>query len=248
MTQFHFTYTEIFLLCACFFALTGIAFLTMVLLSRVIKTVRKRRYERLRDDLQKTLNALIILEHSKNTLNHFSLAFYLKELRSKIGDPFRKQLLVDLLIANRRNVKGEAAEVLRKVYVRLRLKRFSAKKLRKSKSIKKAQGLQELAEMECYDMLPAVQDLFTHRNSLVRQESFIATVRLASASPFVLVDDYIGSITPWMELTIHKHLTAMPAEKLPRFFKWFYSANKEIQLFAINMAHQFRQLDATPHL
>jgi hypothetical protein len=248
MTQFQFTYAGIFIFCACLFALTGITFLITVLFSRVIKTIQKRRYEILRDDLQKSVNALIILEHSKSTLNHFSLAYYLKELRNKIGDSFRKQLLIDLLIANKRNVKGDSAEVLRKVYVRLRLKRFSAKKLRKSNSIKKVQGLQELAEMECYDMLPAVQDLFTHRSPLVRQESFIATIRLASASPFVLVDDYIGSITPWMQLTIHKHLMAMPAEKLPRFYKWFFSANKEIRLFAINMAHQFRQLDATSHL
>jgi len=237
-----------FLAIALVFGVIGISCITTILASRILKTNRKRRHDSLREEFQKTINGLIILEHSKGNLNRFSLAFYLKDLRSKIRSSVSKQLLIDLLIANKRNLKGDSAAVLKRVYVRLRLKRYSCSKLTRHSSIKKIQGLQEIAEMECYDMLPAVQELFTHKKVSIRQESFIAMVRLASSSPFVLVDDYVGPITPWMQLTIHKQLASISPDKLPKFWRWFYSANKEIQKFAITMAHQFMQLDSIPHL
>ena len=108
--------------------------------------------------------------------------------------------------------------------------------------------MQELAEMGCTDMLGAIQALFTHRKLMIRQESFIAMVRLASSSPFVLVDHYHDAITPSMQSTIHKHLATLSADRLPKFYRWFYSAHTEIRKFAVMMTNHFRQLDGIPHL
>ena len=73
-------------------------------------------------------------------------------------------------------------------------------------------------------------------------------VPLASSSPFVLVDHYLDAITPLMQSTIHKHLAGLPSDKLPKFHRWFYSANKEIRKLAVMMTNHFRQLDGIPHL
>ncbi|HTE31574.1 MAG TPA: hypothetical protein VK666_14430 [Chryseolinea sp.] len=239
---------SIFLLCGLAFALAGFTFFTAILIGRTPNTFRKRKYEALQEEFQKTINALIIRENHKNDLRYFSLESYLKDLRYKIRSSFAKQLLIDLLIANKQNLKGDSATVLKEVYSQLPLKRHSYRKLHKLSLIKKIQGLQELAEMECHDMLPAIQELLDHRKVVIQQESFIATVRLASESPFVLVDHFTSPITPWMEVAIQKHLNSIPAERIPKFWRWFYSANKEIKKFAITMARQFRQLESIPHL
>lgn len=99
----------IFLACAIVFVFTAFAFVIIILFSRIIKTHGARRYKKLREEFQKTLNALIILEHSKENISHFSLAFYLKDLRQKIRTSFGKQLLIDLLIANKQNLTGSSA-------------------------------------------------------------------------------------------------------------------------------------------
>ena len=136
---------------------------------------------------------------------------------------------------------------MRKIYIRLHLKKFSCAKLSRSSVLKKIQGLHELAEMECVDALPAIQPLLNHKSLIVRQESFIAVVRLGAA-PFALVDKFSDPITPWMQLIMHKHLTVSSPERIPKFHHWFYQPNREIQKFAIAMAHQFRQTEAIPHL
>lgn len=240
--------TRFFLACAGAFAFMAIAFMIAILGSRISKTFQTFKSRKLKEEFQKTINALIILDHGKEYTAQFSLGFHLKELRQKIKNSFRKQLLVDLLIANKQNLTGASATFLQKVYIQLKLKHFSYSKLNSRHHLKKVQGLQELAEMECVDYLPAIQELFNHKKLIVRQESFVAMVRLAGDSPFVLVDHYVGSITPWMQLTIHKHLAKLPAEKLPKFYRWFYSSKNEIKKFAIVMAHQFKQLDAIPHV
>lgn len=239
---------RLFLTISSFLAFTAFALVITILCSRIFKTYRSFRSKKLMDEFQKTVNALIILEHGKVDTGQFPLEFHLKELRQKTKTSFRKQLLIDLLIANKQNLTGTSASVLQTVYVRLKLEVFSYSKLNSFYSLKKVQGLQELAEMECVAYLPVIQELLDHRKLIVRQESFIAMVRLAGDSPFVLVDHYKGAITPWMQLTIHKHLARLPVEKLPKFFRWFYSSKREIKKFAIVMAHQFKQLEATPHL
>lgn len=239
---------RIFLVCTAVFGITAFAFVITILLSRVIKTSGARRYKNVREEFQKTLNAMIILHHSPESFSHFSLNFYLKGLTQKITTSFGKQLLIDLLIANKQNLTGSSVTIFRKLFIRLRLKRFSQAKLGRYSLLKKVQGLQELAEMECVDALPAIQKLLKSKKLIIRQESFIALVRMAGTGSFALAEQYSGSITPWMQLTIHKHMVRMPVEKLPKFHLWFDNKNNELRKFAIIMAHQFRQSEAIPFL
>ena len=226
----------------------AIVFVITIFISRIVKTRHVARFTKLRDDFQKTVNGLIVQDQSKVGRHNSSLVYYLRILRQKIRTPYRKQLLINILIANKQNLKGSSTAVLRKLYIRLHLKRFSRAKLNGTRLYAIVQGMQELAEMGCTDMLGAIQALFTHRKLMIRQESFIAMVRLASSSPFVLVDHYHDAITPSMQSTIHKHLATLSADRLPKFYRWFYSAHTEIRKFAVMMTNHFRQLDGIPHL
>lgn len=239
---------RVFLACARIFSFTAFFFLMAILGSRIFKTYQAFRSKKLQEEFQKIVNALIILEHGRENTSQFSLEFHLMELRKETGTKFRKQVLVDVLIANKLNLTGTSAVILQKVFGRLHLEKFSYSKLKSIYSLRKVKGLQELAEMECVEYLSAIQELFNHRKLIVRQESFIAMLRLSCNSPFVLVDHYRGVITPWMQLTIHKHLAKLPSDKLPKFYRWFYSSKNEIKKFAIIMAHQFKQLEAIPHI
>ncbi|MBA4057927.1 MAG: hypothetical protein C0490_24635, partial [Marivirga sp.] len=131
---------RLFLICAGVFVFTAFAFMITILCSRIAKTYRTFRSKKLTEEFQKTVNALIILDHGKEYATQFSLAFHLKELRQKIGTSFRKQILVDLLVANKQNLTGTSADILKMVYVQLQLKKFSYSKLKSFYSLKKVQG------------------------------------------------------------------------------------------------------------
>lgn len=238
----------IILSCAIIFLASGTLFLFSILISRIVKTQRNLTFLKLRDVFQKRLNAFIIQESSGATANSFSWQYNLNELRKQLPNAYRKQLLLDLLITNKQNLSGSAASTLRKVYLRLGLKKVSRAKLYRYNSIKKIQGLHELAAFECKDVLPEIKALFNHRKRSVREESLVAMIRLLGAAPFALLRGYTGTISPWMQLTIHKYLATLPSDRLPKFSHWFTSDNKAIKKFAIAMVCQFKQYKAIPRL
>lgn len=237
----------IFIVCASAFVFIAMVFVVSILGSRIVNTRRSSSREKILDEFQKTINVFIILESSDETNIQFPMAFYLDKLQRKIRSSFSKQLLIDLLISSKQNLSGSSSSMLKEVYHSLKLDRFSFSKLRSSSRIRKIQGLQELAEMECKDAFRGIQQLLTHKATIVRQESFIAMIRLVG-TPFELAERYKGAITPWMQLTIHKHLSRMESDRLPRFYNWFDNANADVRKFAMSMSHLFRQQEAVEHL
>jgi hypothetical protein len=237
--------TNIIIVCTGVFSFVAFIFLITILFSRVLKNNRARRFDKLQEEFQKTLNALIILEHSKENLS-FSLDYHLKNLMQKIRTSFGKQLLIDQIMSNKVNLKGSSAIILRTVYIRLGLKKLSISKLNYRPQLKVVQALHELAEMECVDSISAIQKLLHHRQLVIRRECFITLVRLSGS--FASVASYKGMITPWMQLTIYRHLSMLPSDRLPKFHTWFRSPNRDIRKLAITMAHHFRQTEAVPGL
>lgn len=73
-------------------------------------------------------------------------------------------------------------------------------------------------------------------------------MRLDDEAPLSFLDQYTGTITPWMRINIHYHLSKSDARKLPHFSRWFSSSNLDVVLFSLSMARQFRQSSAIPFL
>lgn len=232
------------LLCIIIFLIIGFVFLGVILFSRIFKTYRVKKNTALSEQLQRKLNVFVLYETDNSRIKIFPWRYHLQELRRKVRSTNQKQLLVNLLITNKQNLSGNAAITLKKVYIRLGLKRFSQNKLQQHSTLSKIRGLHELAEMGCVDALPFIQTLFTHRNKKVREESFIAMVRLAGASAFTLLPNYKESISDWTQIVIYKHLSQLPAQRLPKFHQWFSGTSPAVKKFALNMIKEFKQLKA----
>jgi len=235
-------------LCIVLFVLGGVLFFAFILLSRVLQTRRHRLTRWLQDHIQKSLNAFIVHETERSAGKSFPWNFHLRALRSLLTRPWRRQVMIDMLIANKQNLTGKSGDVLRKVYLRMGLRRLSRAKLTHPNPHTKISGLQELALMECADALGFIRTLMRHPNRQVREESFIALVRLADMADSDLVLAYEDRISGWMKIILHQHLRQKGAQRLPHFAYWLQSHNPAVRQFALEMIIAFRQLEAVPAL
>ena len=235
-------------LVSCIIAFLAIAlfFLLIIMMSRVVKTQVAKRREILRDKLQRKINAIIFSKDG--SVSKFPWNFHLMNIRSLLPCPSDKQLMIDLIISNKQNLLGHYAIILRKIYIRLGLKRFSIGKLSHRSSLIKIKGLQELAQMEIDDSLPLMKNMFYRSNKKVRQEVFTAMVRIGGSWPFSLITEYAEPIAGWMKVVIHKHLSTLPVHQLPKFYEWLASTNPSVRAFAIEMIKHFQQLEAADTL
>jgi hypothetical protein len=248
MSLFDPNFVDAIALFSLLFLSGGVFFLGLILANRVVSTQRENKLAWLRDLMQRKINVLVIYENERMPQKPFQWAFHLDELRSLMDNYWHQQLMIDLLVTNRQNLTGKSSAVLRKVYLRLGLRRMSRQKLQHANHHVKIQGIQELAEMECTDALPIIHDLMHNNNRQVCEEAFMAWVQLAGKISFDEVPNYNGRISDWMQMTIHKHLSRLSANELPKFYLWLCSQNPFVRKLAINMIAEFRQLEAIPAL
>lgn len=221
----------------------------ILFLSRIVKSRRAARTRRLREQFQKILNAIVVNEtFSEKSTPVSAFEYRMAELRLIAGSSAAaRQILITQILEVKKNLYGSSAEVLTSTYYALDLDRDSRRKLRSYQWKKKAQAIRELAEFHHQQSIPQITRFLTSANSTLRQESFMALVRL-EAQPLTFLDHYDLEISEWMGINIYNYLSKIEVRKLPDFSRWFNHPNVSVRLFSISMARQFRQTAALPAL
>ena len=225
----------------------GIGFIAAIFITRIAKTYKLQHTGPLRVQYQKILNAIVIHETFSTTAPPVSAFEYrLAELRNLVGNNIlNEQLLIDQILEIKKNLSGNSARVLIATYENLELYKLSLGKLKRGHSWqKKALGIRELAEMNYTAGLPDILKYLEASHETLREESFMAVVRLRPDNPLFFLDTYHNPLSPWMRINIHHYLARLDTRKLPVFSRWFRNDNTDVALFSISMARQFRQAQA----
>jgi HEAT repeat protein len=227
----------------------GIICISMLFISRVLKSIDARKVLRLKPGLQKLLNTLIVNEtFSAKATPEPAFRYWMNELEQQIGNSrFSRQILINVILDLKKNITGNVAEVLKATYYAHSLHHDSLAKLKSVFWKNKAMGIRELAEMGYQDAILVITRFARSSNQTLREESVMALVRLES-EPLSFLNTYKGEITPWMRINIHQFLQKMDVRKLPLFNRWFNHNNVSIVLFSISMARHFRQSAVIPDL
>lgn len=239
---------QVFIILALVFFAAALLFVAFILLSRLSKNNRQRRETILRNYFQRTLNAMVIME-TTSAVPASSHHFKLDTLRTLAGQSsLARQVMVNQLVSVKKSISGSSSRILEQLYTELDLHTYSLRKIKHGSWQKKAQGIRELAELRYQPAIAIIRKFIVSRNRTLREESLLALVRLNEDEPLSFLDDYTGTITPWMRINIHYHLSKSDARKLPQFSRWFSSCNLDVVLFSLSMARQFRQSSAIPFL
>lgn len=231
---------------AIFFFLVGSAFIITLFASRIIKSYLHNKAKRIKSEVRKKINALVVNEtFSTKEVPDSAFEFRMEELWNILGPSgFARQVLIDQILDTKKNLSGTAVHVLTASYFGLGLERQSLKKLKHFAWRKKALGIRELSEMNYRKAVPNISKFINSSNQTLREESVMALVRLNTKQSLEFLDYYSGTITPWMQINIHHYLQKSDLRKLPQFSRWFSNGNESVVLFSIRMAKQFRQSSA----
>ncbi|HTH57205.1 MAG TPA: hypothetical protein VL728_14240 [Cyclobacteriaceae bacterium] len=230
-------------------ALCGaLLFVIFLFSSRQVKNSLKQKESVLRSRFQGSLNVIMLMESSDEE-PAASAQFYLSQLQKDMGESrLAKQVMTDQLIGLKKNLVGASADSLTNVFRKLRLNAFSSGKAASFSWSTRAQGLFELAQMDDKDSFERIKSNLHARNVTVREEAFMALVKLDKDSSLQFLNDYHAPLSQWMEMRIHQHLSNSDKRKLPDFSQWYNHSNLDVALFALNMTKQFRQLNAVQKL
>lgn len=249
--RFHLSSQELIpIYVALFFLCCGLLIVCLLFLSRIVKSYLLNHQLNLKSSFQKILNTIIINEtFSQKGTPISAFEYRMAELRLIRGNSdFAGQVLIDQILELKKNLSGSSAKALVATYYELELFNLSIQKLQSRQWKKKALGIRELAEMHHQKSISVITEFLHVRNQTLREESFMALVRLNESDPLFFLDHYRRDLTPWLRLNIYHYLQKLQPRQIPLFSQWFKHPNVSVSLFAISMARQFRQTASIPAL
>lgn len=217
--------------------------------SRIIKSYYKRRESLLRFQYRKILNKIVVHEQfSEEGAPNAAFEFYMAQLRLVTGDSkFSRQLLLTQILETKKSLTGKSAAALMNTYYALQLYKQSLRKLKSRSWQKKALAIREFAETRYRESAPYVANFLYSRNRTLREESFMALVRLEDR-PLSFLSGYKGDLSLWMRVNIYRYLQNIEHRQLPAFSDHFGHPNLSVKLFSVSMARRFKQTSSLPGL
>jgi hypothetical protein len=248
--RYSLTPTEIFIAyMAIGFFMAGLGLILTLFYSRIKKSNERRRTLKLREQFQKILNAIVVNEtFSEKPPPVSAFEYRMAELRFILGrSSFARQTLINQLLEIKKNLTGNSSLALVRTYHQLMLYEHSLANLNSLAWQKKALAIRELAEMGHRPSIDAVAKFLYARQQALREESFMALIRLEE-KPLSFLNQYKRDLSTWMRINIYNYLSKMDPRTLPLFSQWFNHENASVVLFSISMARQFRQSASVPGL
>lgn len=161
--------------------------------------------------------------------------------------PFVRQILIDTLIAYRKNFRGEVGELLRKLYIDMDLQKDSFNKMKTVRWEKKIKAVMELTQMDISISDVTILPLTNSGNPSLRAAARNAYIQLSKNEPFKFFDVATEPLLPWDQLEMFKIITTTKDIAIPNFSRWVsYSANKSVVSFCLKLIAHYDQQSAIP--
>jgi hypothetical protein len=163
-----------------------------------------------------------------------------------IYTPGFRECLIDKLVTAKKNLTGDAAAGLLRLYRQFGLDKDSEQKLSSLKWHIKARGIQELAWMEQKDQLSRIYRHTNNRNEFIRMEAQLAIVRLYGMEGLRFLDVVSEPISEWQQIKLLDHLPRKGGEPVKGIRGWLQSPNTSVLAFSLKLVaihHQFELHD-----
>ncbi|MGC9471479.1 MAG: HEAT repeat domain-containing protein [Bacteroidales bacterium] len=217
--------------------------LTMMVLLVVILINRNRneRMARMEEDLKEKYQRVLMNYLFDQELPE-GVPLRLQKIAS---NSFKRKILIDQMIDLSVNLRGDAAEKLRDLYIRTELHHDSIRKARSRRWHIKVKGFRELAFMDIRDANDEIIRCLHSRNDILRMEAQLALVKLGDEHPYEFLDYLKMPFSVWEQMTVHEMLIHHELRP-PAFSRWLRSSNTSIVIFSLKMIAIFKQEDAYP--
>lgn len=179
-----------------------------------------------------------------DAVSHFLPRFKKLPLRNRAI----RELLVKELLDYHANFTGKTAEILKGLYLGLRLDAAARKKIKSRYWETQIEGIREVTQMWIREEAELILKLTDDENSQLRMEAQTAFVKLSSDDPFRFLDRARERILEWHQLVLFEVITKTRNVQIPSFSKWLSSRNDSVVMLCLKLVKHYQQFDAIPDL
>lgn len=231
------------------FCIISVVELYLFLFGHYIRDFRNKKLDKSwKDTISDMLTSIIINGEEENGVENTVNAYLSRFKKLPLNRKRVRTILVDEIKVYHSNFTGFTSDVLRELFLRLDLHKYSLKKIKSNYWEIQIEGIREVSQFWLTTYHQLIFELTDHEHEIVRMEAQAAYVKLDKENPFKFLDSLRSRLLPWHQLVLFEIITKAQNVKIPQFGQWLKSLNDSIVLFSLKLISHFQQLDAIENI
>lgn len=170
------------------------------------------------------------------------------KLKKSITNPFKRKIIVSILLKLRNEISGEMGESIDKLFIKLGLMRYSLAKLRSKKWEVIAMGIRELTQFKVKAVHKIMMNNINHPKKEVRKEMQFYLVYLYAFKGLDFLNVLETSLSEWDQIQLLEILQINNDTQIADIRPWLKSSNDSVVIFTLKLAKVYNQFEAKDEL
>jgi HEAT repeat protein len=227
-----------------FFAIIFIIYLKILRNSlrkeEVLKVKLQHKYEGL-------LLSYLFEESENNELSNDQKEF-IKTVRGKINDNFKRKIIVETLLKLKNEVSGEIEISIQNLYLKSNLKEHAFQQLKSKNWYTIANGIKELAQFKVKEAYPEIKKLLKYPKKEVRKEVELYLVSLFHFKGLDFLNHLKINLSEWDQIELLEELKKLDNQEIPDITLWLNSKNDSVVSFSLKLAKIYNKYETVATL
>lgn len=215
----------------------GVLTVGIVIMIYIFLYIKKKRY-RIKTIVEAQLNEWISDALTDDEQPAIAIP---ADISNHLKQPFIRQFITDSLININKNVTGNIADNLAKLYNALGLKEDSVHKMKSLVWHRRARGIYELYMMRQKGELNDILEYTNSNNEYVRMEAQTAIIGFSGFDGLVFLDTLTYPMYEWQQIKLLEQLNAINPGNMLHLPLWLKSENSYVVHFALKLTEIYQQ-------
>ena len=229
--------------------ISSVFFILLITLILYLKYLRGslRKKENLTAAYEKEYESnLINYLYSGNEIEELSLEqqAIIDQLNEEAKDPFRRKILIAVLLKLKNEISGDIAESIQKLYFQTKLVDYALSRLSHKKWYVIAKGIRELKKFQVKEAYQGVLIHINHPRREVRKEMQLYMVELFYFEGLDFLNLLENQLSEWDQIQLLGILQKLENQDIPNIKSWLNSTNDSVIIFALKLAKTYNQFEA----
>jgi hypothetical protein len=172
----------------------------------------------------------------------------IKEIKKNTSDAYKRDVFIATLLKLRKEISGEMADVIQKLYFQTEISNYTISNLKSKKWYILAKSIRELSQLRIEEVHDEVIKNLNHPRKEVRKETQLYLVNLFYFKGLDFLDDEQTQVSEWDQIQILEALQGFNDKQSFDIIKWLNSPNDTVVDFALKIAKIYNQFEAKDKL
>lgn len=169
-------------------------------------------------------------------------------IKKNTTDPYKRDVFIATLLKLRKEISGEMAAVIQKLYFQTEISNYTISNLKSKKWYILAKSIRELSQLRIEEVHDEIITNLNHPRKEVRKETQLYLVNLFYFKGLDFLDDERTQVSEWDQIQILEALQGFNDKQSFDIIKWLNSPNDSVVDFALKIAKIYNQFEAKDKL